>query len=40
MSSPIQHKDQEATLVSTQDDLDKALPVDSSESGSSAAPGS
>ena len=35
MSSPI-HKDQEATLVSTQGDLDKALPVDSSESGSSA----
>ena len=39
MSSPIQHKDQEATLVSTQDDLDKALPVDSSESGSSQSAG-
>jgi hypothetical protein len=39
MSSPIQHKDQEATLISTQDDLDKALPVDWSESGSSQSAG-
>jgi len=39
MSSPIQHKDQEATLVSTQDDLDKAPPVDSSESSSSQSAG-
>ena len=39
MSSPIQHKDQEATLVSTQDDLDKALPVDLSEFGSSQSAG-
>jgi hypothetical protein len=39
VNSPIRHKDQEATLVSTQDELDKALPVDSSESGSSQSAG-
>jgi hypothetical protein len=38
MSSPIQHKDQ-ATLVSTRDNFDEALPVDSSESGSSQSAG-